>query len=434
MFRNHLTGAIPDTTVYSMEGITALSAIASRHDRMDCKSSSEEIQDLLVQSPQSLQPAHVESSIADNAPIDLNACISSAAPESVVSKLDIARFAFEEKSRPRTVSKTGVSLARQHSNATTSGESASAAEEPKRIKNAFPMPSFASSFTARQLAGLSRCFICNLAWTVRKTVPVKLSHIKSCARKNGWKEETTFAGMTKEIGHVSTIASADVIQGSRRKGKGKAVEDPMPKTFLEDVVNGAAPKKTRKKVQDVAVVTVLNPQDAHAAIKERAKTLLALPLHSSRTTQNEQSFLVTQNFSSSNLGTSGTRGSVVGLGMLEDRTVLAPTRITSSTVDAERRMLQDDNNEIPPTTQSFRPSTLAGKSTKGPTLHGSENANGERLSNGHTTRMLPSATQAFRPSELAAKFGQSKQSLHDKDEFDTLDYPVSHWRTRHLCI
>ncbi|KAF8517827.1 hypothetical protein JB92DRAFT_3142213 [Gautieria morchelliformis] len=410
---------IGDTTSGALEGNIAPTN-APRHDSISSQSSEQEIQEILIKSPQSHRPTETTFAHQDNMPIDLAACIitSPADPESLVPRLDIARFAFGKKTVPKTAPKLGYALSRQLSHSSTSEENVPATKAPKTKPL---LPSFASSFTTSQLAALSKCFVCNLAWTVRKTIPVKMSHIKACGRKNGWLEETIVARMTKEIGHISSTTGSDALQNSKTsKGKGKAVADQTPKTFLEDVVNDAAPKKRRKKAQDLEVVTVLKPQDAHAAIMERAKALLGPPAANTAVSAQEEvdSFPTTQIFPPSKLGAAGPSLGVLGLGMLEDQTTRLPSR---DSVAPRNNVRQAGNSDFPPSTQTFPPSALAGKLAKRSMLYGDENDNGESLDHNDTTR-LPPATQTFRPSALSANLGQSRPTLLDIDGTSTSAY------------
>jgi hypothetical protein len=403
---------------------------------MSSQSSEQEIQEILVKSPQSHQP---EKKFAqqDNIPIDLAACIITPAdPESLVPRLDIARFAFGKNTVPKTAPKLGYALSRHFSHTSTSEENVPATKAPK-TKPPTPLPSFASSFTTSQLAALSKCFVCNLAWTVRKTIPVKMSHIKTCGHKNGWLEETIVARMTREIGHISSTTGSDSLQNSKRsKGKGKAVADQTPKTFLEDVVNDGAPKKRRKKARDLEVVTVLKPQDAHAVIMERARALLGPPADTAVSAQEEvDPFPTTQIFPPSKLGTAGPSLGVLGLGMLEDQMTRLPS---GDSVASRHNVIQVGNSDVPPSAQAFPPSALAGKLAKRSVLYGDENVNGKSLGHNDTARLSP-ATQTFRTSALSANLGQSRRTLLDIDGTSTsypstIDNPVSRYRAECLIV
>ena len=391
-----LTCAVTDTSLSSSK---ASSSNIPALDQMPSPSSNNLSQNRFVKRPQPLQASRIDYTSQDDAPIDLTACVSSPdEPEPLIPRIDIARFAFVTQAGPCTVPRTLSSV----SSRTSSSQENSVAKPPKPIKSAATLPSFASSFTTHQLTALSKCIVCNLAWTVRKTVPVKMMHIKTCSRKNGWDDETIVNRLTAEIGHVSTPTSVDVVKDSKKsKRKGDKLAIQAPKTFLEDVVNEAAPKKKRKKVQDEAVVTVLNPRDAHAAILERAKSLRGPPAPSSVPQDKLDSFPATQKFAPSHLGVSGTRGGIVGLAMFEDQTAPVATGIVSSIMDTEHSVLPADIGKL---------CEQVGKDI---------------------TRLPPPATQVFRQSGLAAKFGQTRQSLLDLDETNTstfspaVDHPVS---------
>lgn len=404
-----------------MENITISPATPPRLGLAFSQRSEQEIQDILGHSLPSHSATDTDDADHYGLPIDLTACIVSSSQEqdSIVPKLNIARFAFSKNPRPSTVPKLGYALSRQFSNTSTSEDNAPAAKTSKASKNAASFPSIMSSFTMSQLTALSRCVVCNLAWTTRKTVPVKVSHIKSCARKNTWNEETVLVGLTKEIGHISADTNNNEMLDSKKriKGKGKEIAHQGTKTFLEDVVNDAAPRKRRQRVRDVDV-TVLKPQDAHAAIMERAKALLGPPALPSSSAQ-DVGFPSTQIFGPSKLGASGPSSGVFDLGMLEDQTA----RLTSDNiVDPGHKASRAGVDGLPPSTQTFRTSALAGKSAKGSMFYGDENENGEQSAKNDTTGMPPT-TQVFRPSGLATKLGHSRQSLLDSNE-DASTFPV----------
>lgn len=122
-----------------------------------------------------------------------------------------------------------------------------------------------TSLTKNQLAKLNRCYICNLTWTARKTIPTKLRHIQSCAKKHGWSEETLIAVFNKEL-HTAELPESN---------------NPLPDSvtsletshsLLENIKDGTAAHRKQLKGRSQQK-SILDPTRAHSAIVERAKNL-----------------------------------------------------------------------------------------------------------------------------------------------------------------
>ena len=198
-----------------------------------------------------------------------------------------------------------------------------------------------------------------------------MTHVKSCGRKNGLHEAGIIARLTTEIGHLPATIGSDAAkepQNKKSRGKKTTVEG-APKAYLEDVVNESGPKKRKRKGQGAELVTVLNPQDAHAGILERAKTLFGTggPA-STRHAQNFPAFPSTQEFRPSKLGSSGgpdTLASVLGMGMLEDQiapaTAQAPSGSKPGVVHTQRA---PGDAALHPSMPVCRPSVLGGAFAK----------------------------------------------------------------------
>ncbi|KIO30262.1 hypothetical protein M407DRAFT_5768 [Tulasnella calospora MUT 4182] len=120
---------------------------------------------------------------------------------------------------------------------------------------------------------LLKCPSCLLKWTRRKSSSAKAEHIRTCASKNGMTEEAAREAIRQAI--------ADAPSGPPPKGKrkAKATKEPtpvpeLPKTYLDNVVEDAAPKKRQPRRKRDATVTVQPPTTTHNLILERAKELL----------------------------------------------------------------------------------------------------------------------------------------------------------------
>jgi hypothetical protein len=127
------------------------------------------------------------------------------------------------------------------------------------------------NFTDTQLARLSRCVACELSWTARKTVAEKMKHITTCARKNRLDHSTVVALVQAEIDRTPLPHP-----NSKGKGKAKATLDdpaePSPRTMLEEVVEGPAPKKKRRNEE--VQTTVLQPAVTTAVNRDRFKAII----------------------------------------------------------------------------------------------------------------------------------------------------------------
>ncbi|KAF8591431.1 hypothetical protein K439DRAFT_1626837 [Ramaria rubella] len=392
--------AISDTVVALPKVAAVPTTNAMGHD-LPPSPCSEKIQNLLIQSSP-ISPVHGQIALSDNAPIDLDASTTEL-PERVFPGFNLARFAFDKQAS--ALSKLGPSHPRPPLGTSSSEENIPTARAPKASKT--PLPPFASSFTQSQLAALSKCIVCNLAWTARKTVPVKMTHIKSCARKNGWNNETITTGLTKEIGHLLPLVRNDGVRDSKirrvnERGEMNKDDSYTPKTLLEDVVNEGAAKKRRKRGQDMDFVAVAHPQDAHAAIIQRAKTLLGPPKRFPDQTQDEAN-PSTQTFRPSRLGVSGTRVGILGLGMLEDQGTPAEMHvIPSNTQDGELKASRHNANKSFSSTQIFQPSALARRFPKLPIPYSDENTGLFDTHVAEGTRPLP-MTQASSKEGLVTR-------------------------------
>ncbi|PVG03447.1 hypothetical protein CPB86DRAFT_368322 [Serendipita vermifera] len=163
-----------------------------------------------------------------------------------------SRFAFVPKSRPATLVQSELPVKRAPSLVPSNSS-----RKPSRRSH-----TATESFTDDQIRRLSRCVACNLAWTAKKTVPMKVSHIRTCQKKNALSDETIRLRLSQEL---SNTASA-----STKKG-GTEVASSVPTTLMEDVIKDTGPKKRGKRKE--AVSTITNIQQRHDAIQARAKSL-----------------------------------------------------------------------------------------------------------------------------------------------------------------
>ena len=115
------------------------------------------------------------------------------------------------------------------------------------------------------LAKISRCVCCDISWTTRKTGHQKVAHMKNCARKHAFDEETMQILLQTEIRNFIPVS----------KGKARAVsmEPASMKTFLEDVLVNAAPKQKAKRQQPES--RILNVSQTRVTVLARAQEILA---------------------------------------------------------------------------------------------------------------------------------------------------------------
>ncbi|KAJ3893987.1 hypothetical protein GG344DRAFT_74477 [Lentinula edodes] len=147
---------------------------------------------------------------------------------------------------------------------TSSGSSRSAIV--KKITAQTLVQQLSDEFNADSISRLLMCVCCNLKWTTRKSVSQKLTHFKTCAKKHGVQDDTLVELIRKGL-----IDSPAV----QPKGKGTSivVDDASPKTFFDEVMHDAAPKK-RTRRQEVKS-TVKDIAEMRNAILLKARAIVA---------------------------------------------------------------------------------------------------------------------------------------------------------------
>lgn len=193
---------------------------------------------------------------------------------------------------------------------------------------------FADQYTDAQLQKVLKCVCCNLKWTTRKSAAQKLVHLRSCAKKQAFTDETVRIRMTQYLATV--VDTAPVIP---------AASAGTSETYFQEVVRDAAPKKRARRKEVTG--TVKAPEDTRASILRRAETLLGQPSSS----RNVDSLPATQAF--------------------------VPSKL------AMRSESESDGEDAVPATQAFRPSRFGRQPSRSPSPE---------------EESEPSATQAFAPS------------------------------------
>lgn len=153
------------------------------------------------------------------------------------------------------------------------------AEETKKasktahIKDQYPT---LAGFSEKQLVPLRKCVSCNVAWTTRKTVAQKVSHIRTCSRKAKLSDETLKVLILKEL-EATPPEETNKSKGKRKKTQ--QIEDALSKTFLEEVVDDAQVQrlKKRKALVSSSVKSVAETRDD---ILDKARQLLHPPVRS----------------------------------------------------------------------------------------------------------------------------------------------------------
>ncbi|KAF8165213.1 hypothetical protein B0H34DRAFT_228767 [Crassisporium funariophilum] len=149
---------------------------------------------------------------------------------------------------------------------TTTASSINKAKRPSKKKQ------LALDLSEDELAKVTRCICCGIKWTARKTGAQKLAHIQPCAKRNAYNDDTVRLLVQKEIINFVSLPTG--------KGKEKLIiksalhEEPQEKkTFFEDVLVEAAPKKKTKRHHQATLIE--NVSIARDSILARAQSVIA---------------------------------------------------------------------------------------------------------------------------------------------------------------
>lgn len=134
------------------------------------------------------------------------------------------------------------------------------------------------------LTPLLKCPSCKILWTVRKSSKAKEEHITRCMKKNSLSMETVQRGIHEDL-VAASLQDAPAVSTAAAKGKRKISSrqaeasslseiNQRPKTYLGDIVNGAAPKKRTRRPVQTDKTTIKPIAEVHGSIVERAKLLL----------------------------------------------------------------------------------------------------------------------------------------------------------------
>ncbi|KAF9019255.1 hypothetical protein BDZ89DRAFT_1208389 [Hymenopellis radicata] len=232
---------------------------------------------------------------------------------------------------------------------------------------------------------LLKCVCCNLAWTARKSGAQKLVHLRSCAKKLAFSDETVRVRMTQ---YLATVVEPVAKTNNTPKDTSG--------TYFQDIVQEAAPKKRTRRVE--AVGTVKAPEDTRDSILRRAQTVLG-------SSSVQSTVPATQAFAPSVLGDSGD----VSESEAEDSPALPLTHPFGASKFARPMCAEsDDEAELPPSTQAFALSKFGAKSRL---LSRSRSPSSPILSRSHFLNIPddspPASTNSFLPSSSSVHLPMS---------------------------
>lgn len=109
----------------------------------------------------------------------------------------------------------------------------------KRTKAVSMKSQLETQFTDSQLSLILVCVCCELKWTTRKSSPQKLAHIKSCAKKKAYTDETVYSLMAAALSKIPPKEPEPLKVDESEKAA-------PTKTYLEGVLHDATKKKGRR--------------------------------------------------------------------------------------------------------------------------------------------------------------------------------------------
>lgn len=276
--------------------------------------------------------------------------------------LNLARFAYKDS---RSLSKPPPPIPGPSRQGPAPG-TATEVNLPAKMKSTrWAAHRFTSDFSDADLAKLMKCISCDVRWTARKSAAQKMLHIQSCAKKRVFTDETVRVLIRREIDNALV---EDVAMKGKGEGKGKTAslgsEPVLPKTFYEDVINDAAPRKKGKRLE--VVETVKSVVETRDVILDRARTVLGIGNAASSTARDEDFSIQTQAFAGSKLGCAFSKRQMPPTQPFRQNAVAQPQMLKSNSMfptysDPEPSELNGREVDImPPTTQRFAPSKLGG--------------------------------------------------------------------------
>ncbi|KAK7060502.1 hypothetical protein VNI00_001267 [Paramarasmius palmivorus] len=189
--------------------------------------------------------------------------------------LSLSKFAFNAPKKPgglpnSTTSSRSYTTLSRNASVKSIPETKGPKKGPRCVTH-----QFADQFSDEQFSRLLKCVVCDIRWTVRKSTSQKVSHIRSCAKKNSFQEDSVCRLIRKELEKTPPD-----------KGKGKAPDETPAETIFSEIVHDAAPKK-RTKRQEVAT-SIKTLSETRNAILDKAKIVFAQNTHAFHARQNER--------------------------------------------------------------------------------------------------------------------------------------------------
>jgi hypothetical protein len=269
-----------------------------------------------------------------------------------------------------------------------------AAPKQKSSRNA-GQRRFTADFSDAELARLIKCVCCGISWTTRKGVTQKMVHIQSCAKKNAFTDDTVKILVRREVDKA--LAEN---QTAKAKGKGKAIDPEnllpeVPRTYMEDVVQGAEPKR---KMHRSEPKTVKKATETREVILDKARVILGNHVLPN-----------TQDVSRHPFQTQG----------------FGPSRLVD-------QLGSDAGNwKEPPPTQAFAESALRQRQAVNVMFGGANRKQSvfDAEAIGYEEASMPPSTQNFGPSKLAGLHSTSSSSAFSMQHNIDSDHSSPHSQT-----
>ncbi|KAF4620008.1 hypothetical protein D9613_005348 [Agrocybe pediades] len=188
-------------------------------------------------------------------PVHTNAPVASTS-----GTLNLSRFAFPGANTKRTTSYVA-------STALTGTSTQDGAHKPRPAPSSRPPLEFSDS----DLNKITRCVSCDKGWTTRKSPTLKMSHIRTCAKKRGLQEETLRLLVKQQVTNYQSEPKKDE-KGKQTEKSPEYTGAVKPNTFLEHVLGDAVPKKKSKRQRPK--ITLAGVSSTREAILARAQSIL----------------------------------------------------------------------------------------------------------------------------------------------------------------
>ncbi|KAG9011534.1 hypothetical protein FRB94_008103 [Tulasnella sp. JGI-2019a] len=144
---------------------------------------------------------------------------------------------------------------------------------PKARKSRLkPTKPVTSSDARLDTSNILRCPTCQVSWTARKSVSAKLEHITKCAKKHGVALDDLRHRLDAEAAKTPRVSRSKKVVALQAAALVPVRSEPQ--TYLQDVVEGAAPRKRKPRQAAIVPGTVQPLADTRSTILDRAKALL----------------------------------------------------------------------------------------------------------------------------------------------------------------